>query len=216
MQGCWGAPTDPNSVGVIISCVKAIFTESVYGFIHFLTSTMPINPITIIWSNKIKLANMYRPSFGYFFHPHLNTVWGKNSEPSTPLVAAGNNQICASLSVSCYHSGKYLQNIKKAQCVSILFLPVSHRLLAVPVTLMFFSCVAQAGILIPPFQAAIDILKWVYIRIMCTCCVQFVPVPKCHIIHHWRAVIHCCCVVYFSFCTFTCRFRYPKNDLTLQ
>ena len=59
-------------------------------------------------------------------------------------------------------------------------------------------------------------LGGVFIVDMCTCCVQFVPVPKCHIIHHWRAVIHCCCVVYFSFCTFNCRFRYPKNDLTLQ
>ena len=49
-----GAPTDPNSVGVRISCVKALFAVC-YGFEHFLTSTMQINPIKIILSNKIKL-----------------------------------------------------------------------------------------------------------------------------------------------------------------
>ena len=38
---------DPNSVGVRISGVKAIFTEC-YGFEHFINSTMPINPRTII------------------------------------------------------------------------------------------------------------------------------------------------------------------------
>ena len=42
------APTDPNSVGVRISCVKAIFEEC-YGFEHFLTSTtMPFNLRTVI------------------------------------------------------------------------------------------------------------------------------------------------------------------------
>ena len=38
-----GAPIDPNSAGVKISGAKAISTEC-YGFEHFHTSTMPINP----------------------------------------------------------------------------------------------------------------------------------------------------------------------------
>ena len=47
IQWCWGAPTDPNSVGVGISGIKAIFAEC-HGFEHVLTSIMPIYPRTII------------------------------------------------------------------------------------------------------------------------------------------------------------------------
>ena len=47
VQWCWGVPMEPKSVGVRVSGVKIIFTGC-YGFEHFLTSTTPINPRTII------------------------------------------------------------------------------------------------------------------------------------------------------------------------
>ena len=57
-----GSPNDLNSFGVRISGVKAIFTEC-YGFEHFLTSNMPINPRTINSSFRtcidLVLANIY-------------------------------------------------------------------------------------------------------------------------------------------------------------